>query len=425
SHMSIRSASLLLALMGLVPLSVHAQTTEGGAPSSLTPPPAETTPPPSETVPSAPAPAAETAAPAETSAPALEPAPAVVAPEPAPAAPPAEAAPEFPKKLPVGTSGFFQPGILLQGWFDVQRADETTANFRIRRAEIHAKGEIIPGLVSYAVMIDPAKALEFANTPIAFGEDMVNVKQPVGSSSIFQDFFITFQSAFLDASIGQFKIPVSYEGYNSSSKLLFAERAPVSRQYGDKRDIGLRLAKTFEMFGYSAGIFNGAGQNNIDNDTGKDLALRLELYPVKGLLIGGVIYSTVGQRDQAGAKDRYEGDLRVELGHFLFQGEFIHGKDVGAMGAETEGNGFYAALAYGFLDGTLQPAVRVGYLDTDASKDLDPAKSAGQDELFNVDVGLTYYLRKQEAKVLLNYYRFEYEDKTPNNQIILSAQVSY
>ena len=78
---------------------------------------------------------------------------------------------------------------------------------------------------------------------------------------------------------------------------LFAERAPVSREFGDRRDLGLKLSKAFEYVGYTAGVWNGAGQNNIDNNEGKELGLRLELYPIEGLLIGGVIYSTVGQRD--------------------------------------------------------------------------------------------------------------------------------
>ena len=68
----------------------------------------------------------------------------------------------------------------------------------------------------------------------------------------------SFRVSYLDASIGQFKIPVSYEGYNSSSKLLFAERAPVSRKYGDVRDMGLRLAN-----------FNGTTLDNLDNNKQK------------------------------------------------------------------------------------------------------------------------------------------------------------
>ena len=178
-----------------------------------------------------------------------------------------------------------------------------------------------------------------------------------------------------------------------------------------------------EYFGYSAGIFNGAGQNNLDNNTGKDLALRLEAYPVPGLLIGGVVYQTVGQTDEAGAKTRFEGDLRYEKDGFLAQAEYIYGRDVGTGGKAVKGHGFYVALAYALLDQKLQPAVRFGYSDPDTSQDLKAP--ATKDELMQVDVGLHYYLQKQEAKLLLDYYRLQYQDLTADNQLIFAAQVAF
>ena len=50
------------------------------------------------------------------------------------------------------------------------------------------------------------------------------------------------------------------------------------------------IEKTFEKFGYSAGFFNGAAQDNFDNNNQKDVALRLEVYPIKGMTIAAVTY---------------------------------------------------------------------------------------------------------------------------------------
>lgn len=373
----------------------------------------------------APSPIVETepAPPAAPAEPGVFPTPAADEPEPPPEEPPP------PKKLSVGAEGgLFQPGMLLQAWFLVDHAgdedpatEDTSSMFRMRRAEMSAKGEIVPKLVAYAVMIDAAKVLESQDTTITLdsGEE-VTIKQPPGAISVFQDLFITFQSEYVDASIGQFKIPVSYEGYNSSSKLLFPERAPVSREFGDKRDIGLRLAKTFEYFGYSAGLFNGATLNNPDFNNAKDVALRLEGYPVAGLLIAGVVYTSIGDRDEPGTKDRFEGDLRFESGPFLFQGEFIRAHDVSGSG-EADGQGFYGALAYTFAE-VLQPALRIGYLDTNVDTDV---AAGSKDERVHVDVGLNYFIQKNEAKLQLNYSRFEYDDATPNNEVILAAQVGF
>jgi hypothetical protein len=358
----------------------------------------------------------EPAPPTAPEQPGVVPIPAADQPEPPPEEPPP------PKKLAVGTEGLFQPGLLLQAWFQYDHADDTTTTFRMRRAELHAKGEIVPKLVGYALMIDAAKVLETQNVTLVTEEgDEVTVKQPPGAISVFQDLFITFLSPYVDASIGQFKIPVSWEGYNSSSKLLFAERAPVSREFGDKRDIGLRFAKAWKYFGYSAGLFNGAGQNNLDTNNAKDLALRLEGYPIEGMTIAGVGYTSVGDRGEPGTKDRLEGDLRYESGPFLFQGEYIWGHDV-TSSSDTDGQGFYAAVAWTFIE-VLQPALRFGFLDPDT--DMDLPEDAAKDEFFHVDVGLNYYIQKQEAKLQLNYYRFEYDDRTPNNEVIFAAQVGF
>ena len=423
------SSSLLLvpalAAAQATPPPVQPQT----APTTVAPPaqpPAGlgTAPAPVEEPPTAPQPTADPSSIEQT-----EPAP-PGAPEqpgviPIPAADQAEPSaeePPPPKKLSVGSEGLFQPGVLLQAWFRVAHEGETTSTFRMRRAEMSAKGEIVPGLVAYAVMIDAAKVLETEDVTIedASGEE-VTVRQPQGAISAFQDLFITFQSPYVDASIGQFKIPVSWEGYNSSSKLLFAERAPVAREFGDRRDIGLRLAKTWEYFGYSAGLFNGTTLNNLDNNNAKDAAMRLEAYPVKGLVIAGVAYASVGDRGEPGTKDRFEGDVRYENGPFLVQAEYIRGHDVTGSG-EASGHGFYGALAWTFAE-VLQPALRIGYLDPDVDADLPV--SASKDELFHVDVGLNYFIQKHEAKLRLNYYRFEYDDDTPRDEVLLAAQVGF
>ncbi|MBI2898524.1 MAG: hypothetical protein HYY06_33540 [Deltaproteobacteria bacterium] len=392
-------------------------------------PPPDPAAPGEETTPAEPSepPDAPEAVPAPLPPPVPPPAPAASAPAPA-------AEPAVTDRLAVGTEGFFRPGILLQAWFLLDRAEETTSTFRIRRAELHARGEILPGLISYAVMIDPAKVLEFQDRTLAVADqdpaptdpdnpENVTARQPVSAVSVFQDFFITLQTDYLDLSIGQFKIPVSWEGYNSSSKLLFPERALVARELGDKRDLGLRLAKTFRWFGFSAGVFNGAALNNLDGNNAKDLGLRLEAYPIEGIVLAGVAYASAGNRE-SNVKDRYEADLRFERGPFLVQAEYVRAHDVSSSGTEVEAQGFYGALAWTFFD-RIQPCVRLGLLDPDVDQDLDPSASSGRDEVWQLDVGLNYYVRKHEAKLQLAYSRFQFDDRRATNEAILAAQVSF
>jgi hypothetical protein len=400
-----------------------------------------------------------TAAPAEAVPPATEPTPPPAVVEPKPSEVKADK-PAEPKKLAVGkeTPGaFFTPGLLLQGWY-VQdfgsslkdaNGDTTTlttlSTFRLRRAEISANGELIPKFMKYRVMFDPARVRDTLNRTTAAapgGTGTVVVSTPASSLSPLQDFYITFQSEYADVSLGQFKIPVSWEGVNSSSKLLLPERAFTSTVFGDKRDLGIRVEKTFEKFGYMAGVFNGAGQNNFDNNVQKDLALRLEVYPIKGMTIAGVTYDSVGYRKRAGTKDRWEADFRYETGPFLVQAEYIRAQDITASGAtacknvvgKCTGQGAYGALAYTIKDlgtgnwkGNLQPVVRVGFYDPDVDNEVD-AMNLAENSRVDYEVGLNYYLRNNEVKIQASYDRQQFEDtdlKAAINEVILSTQLSF
>jgi hypothetical protein len=396
-------------------------------------PPAVAAPPPAAPPPAAPPPAAEP--------PPAAPTPIVVA----PAAPPegAEAEPPPPpKKLEVGSAeGFWQPSALLQFWLygaqeemtpagGPEEDDKKTINFRLRRAELKVKGEILPKTIGYQFMIDPARALEVSNreVPVEDGEGSVTVAQPPTDASgnpnaltILQDFFITFQSDYVDFSVGQFKIPLSMEGYASSSKILFPERAPAARRWGDRRDIGLRFEKKLgDYFGYSAGLFNGTGQNKPDDDRDKDGALRLEVYPIEGLTLAGVGYTTIGTRDDS-FRDRLEGDIKYDANDFYVIGEYFLAWDSRNQAKATQGHGSYIEAAY-TLFGKLQPMVRFG--------EVEPNKEKKGDYYRHYDFGVNYLIQKAEAKVGLAVSYYDPENPTPPTNTkklegTLAAQVSF
>jgi hypothetical protein len=342
----------------------------------------------------------------------------------------------------VAKNGFFQPGALFQVWAFGSHldngTDETwTSSFRIRRAELRIKGEIVPKTFSYLLMIDPARLLEFQtrNVPVSGQEPAptepgtVAVPQAPanGSTSLLQDVSLTYISEYADVSIGQFKIPVSYEGVNSSSKLYFPERSLVSRRFGDRRDLGVKVEKKFEMFGYTLGLFNGEGQNRFDSNDQKDLALRLEVYPVKGITAAIVGYTGVTERDLAGTKDRVEGDLKVEMDELLLQAEYIRGWDMGGGGTRVEGHGFYALAGYTFFE-KLQPVFRIGAIDPNVDDDeygaleLDP-----NDEYTTYELGANYYFKQHDCKLQLAGGFFDPEAVNTNTRfdLTLAAQIAF
>jgi hypothetical protein len=278
-----------------------------------------------------------------------------------------------------------------------------------------------------------AKILDFVEEDVAVDSGdpatpspgTVTVDQPRSNFySPLQDVFITYLSDYADVTVGQYKIQVSWEGFNSSSKVLFPERSLVSRYYGDRRDVGLKVEKKLfdDHFFYSFGFYNGAGQNRFtDNDDQKDVALRLEGYPIKGVTLGAVGYMGLNERGVSNTRDRLEGDVRVELFNALLQAEYIHGWDGPTDGERVEGHGFYVAGGYTFLD-RIQPIVRVGYLDQNI--DID---AQGGDQVLHYEGGLNYYLRGQEARLALTagFFDDKLEGEPTRTDVTLFTQVSF
>jgi len=393
---------------------------------------------------SAPAPTAPVAvpdaAPANPAAPAAAPTIDVTSSAPAPLPPPAEVLPPaipeiaLPTKLGIGKEGWWQPGATLQFWaFGANQAGDTQTTLRIRRAELKIKGEIIPKVFGFNLMIDPARVLENNRSTLTVGGGGTGtvVVNNQGNISILQDFGLTLMSDYADVTVGQFKIPVSFEGYTTSSRLLFPERAVVSRRFGDQRDLGIKVEKKLgKHFYYQAAVFNGEGQNKIDSNTQKDLAARLELYPIEGIMVGFVGYTGFTSRDSSPTKDRLEADFKLDLAHVLVQAEYIHGWD-GATGQATpraESAGIYATLGYTFMD-KLQPLVRIGHYDPDVTRDLpgsgEHTNLPTGDEVTTYELGLNYYLRGDNAKLQAAWSKYVYKNEPNRGELIIAAQAAF
>jgi Phosphate-selective porin O and P len=304
-----------------------------------------------------------------------------------------------PMTLAVGKAGngTFQPGALLQFWaqYAHQGGTEDLLLLRLRRAELKIKGELVPERVAYGLMIDAAKYPKFRAVDVtdeATGTTL-EVTQPDGSDqSMLQDFNITFLTDYVDVSVGQFKIPVSLEGVSSSAKLLFPERSDVSRAFGDKRDIGIKLEKKLGDFVYYyAGIFNGTGLNAPEVDTDKNGGLRFEVYPIKPLTLGAVVFATLGARNGQ-TTDRVEADVRFDDAGWMVQAEYIRGwNGAGAGTARVQGHGF--ALGAGYTLGSFQPVLRGGLLDPDVQVE--------NNAVTRLEAGLNYFIQGPEARLSL------------------------
>ena len=117
-------------------------------------------------------------------------------------------------------------------------------------------------------------------------------------------------------------------------------------------------------------LFNGAGQNKLDGDTNKDIAARVQVYPlegigVKGFMVGGALYMTLRtEQARPNARDRFEADVRLDYDPILVQAEYLRARDYDATGNRTSSQGFYLAVA-GNITPNWQLAGRFGGYDQD------------------------------------------------------------
>jgi hypothetical protein len=255
----------------------------------------------------------------------------------------------------------------------------------------------------------------------------ITTPTPPGNTAALKVFWVSLKSKYLDAAIGQFKIPMSYEGQGPSTELTFPERAYSSLYFGDKYDLGIRLEKKIDWFKYQVFLLNGAGQNQLDKDKlQKDLAVRLEFTPMEGITVGAAGMASIAERaTQKDTKDAVEFFGRVAKEGLLVQGELLWGENGKTSAERTKAAGRYAVVGYTIAD-KLQPVIRYGYLNTDRTVTLGDRTTVAlyspfnimSDEVRSYEVGLNYIVQGNNFKLQAMYGYYDF-DKKPFGQTAL------
>lgn len=340
------------------------------------------------------------------------------APAPAPTAAPAPAKPAIDAKV----------GLMVQGWFwatDDNRFSfgqnvtppanglapgKGDSTFRIRRAELSFGGKVNK-VIEFNAMIDPS----------------------ISSGPILQDAFVGALLPNTTVRLGQFKLPLTMEGYGSSSALLFAERAIVTRTLGDKRDLGLMvLSRDLPFVEYEAAVVNGSGKNTTDPTPQKGGVGRLVLKPVKGVSFGGSGYYSQSydpKTNEYFRQTRAGGEVAVDLAGVTANAEYVEGRDEQAT-YTAKPFGWYGVLGYRL--GQVQAVARYERFESDKGLSRAECRVAGATAsrcLKNAafTAGVNYYLPAEiygGAKLQLNYVRGRDEvAERSSNEVVLVAQV--
>ncbi|MDQ3814451.1 MAG: OprO/OprP family phosphate-selective porin [Armatimonadota bacterium] len=344
----------------------------------------------------------------------------------------AAATPPLTAKEKLSISGILQ--VNGRAFFNQQGPGTGPADtFQLRRGEFRISANITPR-ISGSIQLDPAKQLSATSTstvvppPAGSPEGTpptvtttTNINQ---SSNVLQEIVLTgllHQSTKspLYTDIGQYKIPIGYEGdlvssgtlQNVERALFFQARDPFGGGNGDIRDTGVRLRGTAGQFDYQLGIFNGFGerQNALANSDNKPIIGRLIFKPasIPGLQLGisGGIGTTRNTPTAGSRADRQLLNLfsAYKKDKWTFQAEFLDGKNqllAAAPGVVRDVQGYYAHVGYAFtpkIEGTL----RYDFFDFDRNL-VSAAGASGDTSVRDLILGINYYLKGHNAKIQAN-----------------------
>lgn len=247
------------------------------------------------------------------------------------------------------------------------------------------------------------------------------------------DAYTTYKIAdFLKFSAGQYKVPFSLESLIADSQLEFIDRSQVVNALAGRstdvignqngRDIGAWISGNFAkvdgqyLFDYTLGVYNGAGYDvTADNNNHKDIAGRLGIHPITGLVIAGDIYrgqGNYGTPAKNQTRNRYGFDARYVIGGLALQGEYDHGTD-----GIIQRDGWYGQASYFVFPKHLQLAAKYDTYDpNDASTNVRT----------NYYSYAANYFFNDWAKLAVNYIdKHEPTTQIKNNIIEVQLQLTF
>lgn len=315
--------------------------------------------------------------------------------------------------------GSVKVGGLFQGWaVSDSRAKD---GVRIRRTELKFAGDVLgDDRFKYTILFDPSQPQEDNTT-----------RSPLKDA-----YFLLDHLPFLPhhtITLGQFKAPRTEEGTRSASQLDFAERAMVTKTFGDQRDIGAMLSADWPFALYQLGVFNGK-QNQAAKHDQKDLVGRLVVRPLKMLAsavelpdLGDLELGISGEhRPHEGTvapKKRLGFEARYAVQNLSVKSEYMTGEETTSALSTSEnasvGKGWYAQVGY-LLSPWFPKAQVLARLE-----EWDPDANTALDAERDFTLGFNYFIDKHNAKWQLNWVHQAKQNQKIGNQVIGVLQYAF
>jgi phosphate-selective porin len=325
-----------------------------------------------------------------------------------------------------------EPTLTLGGLLQVQadfgdRGDARFVGdrFYLRRARLNAQGKFLEEF-------DFRLEIELAGT----------LGNTSGLRGQLTDAFVNW-NRYKHASVkaGQFKTPFGFEQLFADPRLTTIERTLVNDRLTLSRQVGVQVGGELldQRLTYAFGAFNGNGVNNSANDDNRFLNVaRLGFVPWRGQLFGGAANWSLGaggysshdanvspgtefsfdstpatpERDNifAGQRDGVGLDTQLTAGPFELWVEGLRTTwkpDSERPKNEIESEGWYVQASAFVIPQKLQVVLK--------AEEFDPRRDIELDSTEIGTVGLNWYLKGHDLKLMANYLHVRSE-REPRNQ---------
>jgi phosphate-selective porin OprO/OprP len=341
---------------------------------------------------------------------------------------------------PAGSEPTLLIGGLIQGQFDGgDKGDARFSNnndrFYLRRARLNATGKFLEDF-------DFRLEMDLSN----------NLGTTTAERAQLTDGYINWSHfSFLNVKVGQFKTPFGFEQLYADARLLTIERSLANDRLTLNRQVGLGLAGDLldKHLSYSVGAFNGNGVNNSANDNDKfDWVGRVVVTPWRGQLMDAPasfsiaangftaedtalaltsdlgIDSTPTTTDHDGiftGKRRGQGaDAQFVSGRLEIWGEYLNTRyepDNNIPKPQFKAKGGYVLAAFFIVPKKFQILAK--------QETFDPNDSVRNDQTDATTLGLNYYIRGNDLKVMLDYLRVKVGQQDSQDKFIARLQVGF
>jgi phosphate-selective porin len=254
---------------------------------------------------------------------------------------------------------------------------------------------------------------------------------------------------------GQFKTPFGFEQLYADPRLLTIERSMVNDRLTLNRQIGVQLGGDLldKRLSYAVGSFNGSGTNTNANDNDKFMWVgRLSAVPVKAgsadspltWSVGGNAFSTedtaLSQTSDfrfdstpttaaldnlfTGKRKGYGVDTQLLIGPFELWAEALQVRWEATDGRPRptlDSKGFYVQAALYVVPKKFQVVAKY--------ETFDPNSDASNDDTNTTTVGLNYYVKGHDLKVMVDYLHSEIASRpskdNTDSKVIARLQVAF